>query len=461
MVVVVICAIIAAAFLVRSSVKTAVLMSNYRSVFIKILFNYFQVIGLIVTSQLQWPGAVNKAFFAHDYSTTFPEHIFSFQCLLDESIGGSFFYLKLLSVALLPYAIITIAYLFWKLTSNLKERRFMFNEFIASILILLFMVHPTFTKVMLSAFDCYEIEGEHWLRQDLNVRCWSKTHVGYALGIGFTSMLIWSVAIPLLVVYRIFHNRDTLDDLSTRLRYGFMYIGYKKKYCYWEYFIILRKVCIILPAVFLSSVSLLLQAIVIHAVLLFSLFLQEICSPFEDKYLNDLEFRAIVVSLVSIYCGMSFLAGGLSDVGRILLMLVFMAVNLYFILYWISAFTQIVGLKLVNTFPNYLKKCMCFPRIRREAQRVLATDSQRSNIVSFNKLCEKRGVDCDSKLKEFSVASLHDFYLIHLDADIERDLSQHSHAEAVEDEEVSQYPHAEAVEDEEVDDFAVRVPSIH
>lgn len=450
MVLVIVCAIVAAAFLVRSSVKTAILMSNYRSVFIKILFNYFQVIGLIITSQLEWPETVSKAFFAHDYSTTFPEHIFSFQCLFDHSIGDSFFYMKLLAIALLPYMIIVLAYVFWKVASNLRQKAFMVNEFIASILILLFMVHPTFTKITLSAFDCYEIEGEYWLREDLTVKCWTQKHIAFAVGIGMVSILIWSLLLPLYVVYRIFRNRNFLDSITMRTRFGFMYIGYKQKYCYWEYLVILRKVFIIIPSVFLASVSLLLQAIVIHAVLLLSLFLHELANPYEDKYLNDLEFRAIVVGLLSIYCGMSFLAGGLTDVGRVLMMLVFIAVNLYFLLYWLSAFTQVLSLKLVKSFPIAIQKGLCcFPRIQREAKRVLATDSRRCNIVSFNGLCEGRQSDTNEQLKDFPVKNLHEFYLIKLGAEPEVDESIEERSEEYSEEE------------EEVDDFEPKQTKIH
>jgi hypothetical protein len=53
-------------------------------------------------------------------------------------------------------------------------------------------------------------------------------------------------------------------------------------------------------------------------VLLNALFLHEIAQPWDCKALNDLELRSIVVGLLSIYCGMSFLARGLTGAREVL-----------------------------------------------------------------------------------------------------------------------------------------------
>jgi predicted outer membrane repeat protein len=409
MVLVVVCFILVAAFLVRSSVRTAVLMSSQRSVYFKILFNYLQVIGLIITAQLEWPNVVKQAFSAHDYSSNFPEHIFSLQCLTDNDL--SFFYSKLLPIALLPYVIILLSSCFWKAVAWLKNKDFIYDQFTASVLILLLMVHPIFTKVMLSSFDCYEIGNEFWLRQDLSVKCWNYEHLGFSLGIGLSSVIVWSIALPLFIVNRIYRRKGMLDHISMRTKYGFMYIGYKHKFCYWEYVVILRKVFIVIPAVFLTSVSLLLQAIVIHVVLLIALFLHEIAQPYDSKALNDLELRSIVVGLLSIYCGMSFLAGGLTEAGKILMMGVLLVVNLYFLLYWLKAFTHFLSLKLVSAFPSLFKRC-CFPFFKQQAQKVLANDSR--SVVSFSQLCEVKDAEHTAKLIELPVDNLQELYLLML-----------------------------------------------
>jgi predicted outer membrane repeat protein len=410
LVLVVVCVIFVAALLVRSSVRNAVLMNSHRSVYIKILFNYLQVIGLIITAQLEWPDVAKQAFSAQDYSSNFPEHIFSLQCISGDS-NISFFYTKLLPIALLPYLIILLSSGFWRAIAWMKNREFLYNQFTASVLILLLMVHPTFTKVMLSSFNCYEIGNEYWLQQDLRVKCWDYEHLAFSLGIGLTSVLVWSLALPLFIVNRIYRMKGRLDQISTRTKYGFMYIGYKHKFCYWEYVVILRKVFIVIPAVFLTSVSLILQAIVIHAVLLIALFIHEIAQPYNSKALNDLEFRSILVGLLSIYCGMSFLAGGLTEVGKVLMVCVLLVVNIYFILYWLRAFTPFLSLRLVSAFPSFFKRC-CLPFIRQQAQSVLANDSR--SVVSFSQLCQVKDAQHTNQLIELPVNNLQELYLLKL-----------------------------------------------
>ena len=44
-----------------------------------------------------------------------------------------------------------------------------------------------------------------------------------------------------------------LEKDSLKIKYGFLYRGYRKEFFYWESVIIYRKICLIMIAVFVST----------------------------------------------------------------------------------------------------------------------------------------------------------------------------------------------------------------
>ena len=82
---------------------------------------------------------------------------------------------------------------------------------------------------MLSAFACKEIEdGEYWLIDDLDIRCWHGSHTKYALFIALPGFICWGLTAPLLIAWRIVKNRKSLfTNPDIKSRFGYLIIGYK------------------------------------------------------------------------------------------------------------------------------------------------------------------------------------------------------------------------------------------
>jgi hypothetical protein len=64
-----------------------------------------------------------------------------------------------------------------------------------------------------------------------------------------------------------------LDETSVRVRFGFLYNGYKPSKFYWEFIIIYRKIAVIACAAFLGTISIQIQGLTALIVLLLSLHL--------------------------------------------------------------------------------------------------------------------------------------------------------------------------------------------
>lgn len=69
-------------------------------------------------------------------------------------------------------------------------------------------------------------------------------------------------------------------------------------------------------------------------ILIFSLHIQNQIKPFKLYELNQMEIRAILVAFVTIYCGMYYLTDELNDASKIILFIVMLLANLYFLVYW-------------------------------------------------------------------------------------------------------------------------------
>ena len=153
-----------------------------------------------------------------------------------------------------------------------------------------------------------DIDDEPRVMDDLEVECWTKTHVNYSLMIALPSLLIWGFGIPLFAWIVISRNKNELDFIETREKYGFLYNGYKKKYYFWESVNMYRKITIIFIAVFLKLAGVITQALVIFMVLIIFLILNVKLMPFTFKALNDMEMLSLITTMLTIYCGLFFLS---------------------------------------------------------------------------------------------------------------------------------------------------------
>ena len=131
------------------------------------------------------------------------------------------------------------------------------RELVSTIIIVLFMLHTTVLTTSIGTFACLEIEpGEFWLTAEQDIRCWEGAHLKYATRVALPSLLLWCIAMPVIFLTLLIRNKANLGDKDTKMKYGFLYLGYDiKKAYYWEFIIMYRKFLVAFVSVFLSTVS--------------------------------------------------------------------------------------------------------------------------------------------------------------------------------------------------------------
>ncbi|CAG9322000.1 unnamed protein product [Blepharisma stoltei] len=328
--------------MVKMSKKSAYKPKSLTSVYIKILVNYIQLAMITTTFSLSWPSYAKQLFSAQNKGSFIGEQIFSFDCLLYYSRdlrGGTtvIFYQKLFFMALLPISIPIISAIIWSLISYCKRNFSLFvDNIITSSIVAAFFVYPSLIKYYFSSFDCKELDyGEDWLVVDLSLRCWNSQHVFYITAISLPAILLWGIGIPAACLLLIMKNKHRLSSIDVRIKYGFAFNGYKSRSYYWEFVIIYRKIVIICCSIFLSAVSVNIQALTTLFVLVVYLYFQCKIKPYNGDDLNRLETVSIASSAITIYCGMYYLSESLDQFTEMLFFIVIISVNAYFVIYWI------------------------------------------------------------------------------------------------------------------------------
>ncbi|CEL95922.1 unnamed protein product [Vitrella brassicaformis CCMP3155] len=245
------------------------------------------------------------------------------------------------------------------------------------MVVILTFIHPTVTKSMLALLRCRPYPyvddvipiasgesvsllspnpmDEMQPRMDLDSRviCRSTEHAPF-LWIAVAGLLLWTFGPVICGVAFLWRHRDSLQDHHTRRRVGFLYVGYRKSFHYWDALLAMRRVLVLLIAQQATAQprQQLLGWTIIAAV---CLVLQLTVWPFDRgsmDILNRSEMRGLLVWLVSLFVMQSvvMLPEGTSLVLTIALVLVVILANL---VHYIILATQICRYVLLQVSYRY------------------------------------------------------------------------------------------------------------
>ncbi|CAG9320353.1 unnamed protein product [Blepharisma stoltei] len=341
-----------------SSFKLAYRQKSLTSVYFKIFMNYLQLVVITSSFNLNWPQLVLQLFAIQNSAGSMTDQIFSVDCFLQGPKTKPFFS-KLIFMALLPLFLALITMIFWTVYYLfVKDRKYLKNKFIGSLVVQLFLIQPSLVRYNFSAFNCMEIEpGSYYLKSDLIIQCWDSEHTLYSITVALPSILIWCIAIPALCLWHIHLQRDRLNTIELKLQFGFLYLGFRDKTHYWEFIILYRKILIICCSVFLGSISIRVQALTVFFFVLLFFFFHQRITPYKTEQLNSLEKKSILVSGITIYCGLYYLTEELAYSSRVILFVIIVSINLFFMAQWMSSMTGI-GLWILYSKFRWLRVLM-------------------------------------------------------------------------------------------------------
>ena len=393
------------------SLLSAHRQQSYSSIFLKIFVNYLQLTAAASSFNLNWPQFALQSFKLKENAANVSTQLFSFDCFITSGSADNqadTIYLKIVVVAGIPVLILLLSGVFWGLVSLLwRSKGYLKHQLVNSIVVMFFVAHPSIITFMFDMFNCREIEkGQYWLNSYLNIRCWDHLHSRYALLVALPALMLWGVLTPLLALLALISLRRRLFFLEMKIRLGFLYTGYIVSRYYWEFVIMYRKMVIIAMAVFLTSVSPSFQALGVLLVLMVSLVVHVYSSPYNVNVLNQLEKRSILVSAVTLYCGLFYMTEQLGYASQMALFVAIVMVNLYFLVTWFTHLCRAGCILLFTHFP-FMSRIWSAASymITSKSPRILPSESlsvaDLSSHLSLDRSVDKRGsieAPCNSVL---------------------------------------------------------------
>jgi hypothetical protein len=177
-----------------------------------------------------------------------------------------------------------------------------------STVITAFMLHMPLTTSVLQLFTCRTLDdsGRTFLVADLSVECTSTSNLLWMLGIGVPTFILYTLGIPAAVwwILRANGGAASARDPDVIRRYGFLFVGYRPKWYFWEAVIMLRKAAFAITTVILASSGLRMQIYTTLMWTLAALMAHMHAKPHRSWQVNALDEASLLVTIVTMICGL-------------------------------------------------------------------------------------------------------------------------------------------------------------
>ena len=412
--------------LVKTTLTSAFSPKALHSIYIKILTNYLQLVFIVTQFDLEWPSYVVEFFNFQRSTASVTDQLFSLDCFLlleNSKESKNVYYTKLLIITAIPIGVFGLSYLYWIFYSFIKETyRWLKREVFTTIIVLFFLVYPTIVKSMFSNFSCIEIDKmKSYLNDNTSIECWDLTHKKFSFIVVIPSILLWVVGVPTILLILMAKNRRRLHLDYYRVVFGFLYNGYKQNRFYWEISIMYRKILLITITVFEIFQTRVLHALNLILVLMSFIYLHHAYRPYNSNQLNSMEMQALNIAAITTYFGLYYLSKNIGHEIKILLFILIVLGNSYFICYWVYYMGKALIDIVIKIFPrvrNFFKRGDAF-------EEDFNNEELARNGIYLNQLEGKMeftlfSKDIELENENFEYRSIEDIYKEVAKRDIER-----------------------------------------
>jgi hypothetical protein len=157
---------------------------SQKSILMRIMTNYLQVLSVALSFNIKYPTVFGEVFSPLEYIGAPNEVFLSFDCFVrDTEMNGfapSVAFFKIFLTAFLPVALFLILILMWSFLYMIHKKWFgnIKRNIIVSIIVIIFMLHPTLTITGLSMFQWIEIDkGNLRVKIDLDMEWYGSEHI--------------------------------------------------------------------------------------------------------------------------------------------------------------------------------------------------------------------------------------------------------------------------------------------
>ena len=128
---------------------------------------------------------------------------------------------------MLPPLVAFFSLVSWIIILRKKNIKKLNDRFIATFIIVLFLIHPNITSKMINMMYCKEYDMEERMKMDLQVKCREGYQLIVTVFIALPLLLLWGIGIPSGALYLMWKQKDRLDTISVKEKFGFLFNGFK------------------------------------------------------------------------------------------------------------------------------------------------------------------------------------------------------------------------------------------
>jgi hypothetical protein len=289
----------------------------------KIILNFLQIASLAGGLPLQWPDEVTTMFSTMATMASAGSTLLIPDCELTEMKTAEAFYLKQAGFTFLVPIIIMICLVGWFFVwtccgTRLKITKARLKDYvILTLVLMLFLCYPMLVRLSLSSLQCPYVNGKAYLMADLEERCFTGRHTTYLILLTMPQLILYVFGLPIIAGTILLREpkRRLWHSFSFRMRYGLLFMGYRRERFWWELVIVVRKVTIVAIGTFGTLMGRVdLQAYVAILVVFISIVVHLVGKPFDThkqdtKLLYVLEFMGLSVCWGTFWAGLLFYLG--------------------------------------------------------------------------------------------------------------------------------------------------------
>ena len=280
-----------------------------KSCALRIVINYFQIMGMFLIIPMEWPGFINdlKSLVGSLFNSSNKSQSggFSYECLFDyfgwEKSSMDYYQLSMMLTLFSPILYIVFFALILLLHYAIRRYPIFSRDFLEvnaiTATVIFFYIWPGLMQSAFTIFDCVQVNDPNYqpyqavVRSDPSMVCYEGSHILFSIISAIPILLIWGILVPFFSYRSLRKQKNTLGlrDPKVNGLYGFMYQGYKEKTYWWEFVGLARKLVFLFVATFISNDMLQVKCLTLFLVVVFFLFCNQKAKPFVNDRLNFLE----------------------------------------------------------------------------------------------------------------------------------------------------------------------------
>jgi len=169
-----------------------------------------------------------------------------------------------------------------------------------TIVLLLYLIYPSIAASVLSLWKCQDVEGVGSIFVvDPETLCTDESHRVWLNGVGVPSILVYVLGLPALALGVLYKFRHKLDEANTRVRFGLLYDGFKREHYTHEFYVMLRKVLVIVVGIFVGKLQVMMAMGAVGILLVHTV----IVKPFQTESLSRLEIMLLTCCFLTFWMG--------------------------------------------------------------------------------------------------------------------------------------------------------------